>query len=89
MIALTSVVPDPPQRVINIAICISNFFQPVERAGSCITDTAEETADERTGQQKECRATGRTDGLIGTYDIWLCRQSFREMARDMGFRKYD
>ncbi len=54
-----------------------------------MTDTAEETADERTGQQKECRATGRKDGLIGKYDIWLCRQSFREMARDMGFRKYD
>ncbi|MFP8951590.1 30S ribosomal protein S14 [Natrialbaceae archaeon A-arb3/5] len=49
------------------------------------TDT--ETAD--TGQAHVCRDTGREQGLIGKYDIWLCRQSFREMARDMGFRKYD
>jgi len=43
----------------------------------------------RTGNQRVCRDTGREQGLIGKYDIWLCRQSFREMARDMGFRKYD
>ena len=42
-----------------------------------------------TGNQRVCRDTGREQGLIGKYDIWLCRQSFREMARDMGFRKYD
>lgn len=45
--------------------------------------------DGRTGNQRVCRDTGREQGLIGKYDIWLCRQSFREMARDMGFRKYD
>ncbi|XVH33344.1 30S ribosomal protein S14 (plasmid) [Haloferacaceae archaeon DSL9] len=44
---------------------------------------------ERTGNQRVCRDTGREQGLIGKYDIWLCRQSFRQMARDMGFRKYD
>ena len=44
---------------------------------------------ERTGNQHVCRDTGREQGLIGKYDIWLCRQSFRELARDMGFRKYD
>lgn len=44
---------------------------------------------QQTGQTRVCRDTGREQGLIGTYDIWLCRQSFREMARDMGFRKYD
>jgi len=27
-------------------------------------------------------------GLVGKYDINLCRQCFREIARDMGFRKY-
>ena len=43
----------------------------------------------RTGNQRVCRDTGREQGLIGKYDIWLCRQSFREMACDMGFRKYD
>ncbi len=45
--------------------------------------------DERTGQSHTCRMTGRTDGLIGKYDIHLCRQAFREVARDIGFRKYD
>ncbi len=43
----------------------------------------------RTGDHRVCRDTGREQGLIGKYDIWLCRQSFREMARDIGFRKYD
>ncbi|MFP9061518.1 30S ribosomal protein S14 [Natrialbaceae archaeon A-chndr2] len=43
----------------------------------------------QTGNQRVCRDTGREQGLVGKYDIWLCRQSFREMARDMGFRKYD
>lgn len=36
-----------------------------------------------------CRMTGREQGLIGTYDIWLCRQSFREVAPEMGFTKYE
>ncbi|GAB7017721.1 30S ribosomal protein S14 [Halostagnicola bangensis] len=49
----------------------------------------ERTDDAQTGQTQVCRATGREDGLVGKYDIWLCRQSFREMARDIGFRKYD
>ncbi|ELY97002.1 30S ribosomal protein S14 [Natrialba chahannaoensis JCM 10990] len=48
-----------------------------------------DTANGRTGNQRVCRDTGREQGLIGAYDIWLCRQSFREMARDIGFRKYD
>ena len=62
-------------------------------------DASIESADEsngdtnansdRTGNQRVCRDTGREQGLVGKYDIWLCRQSFRELARDMGFRKYD
>ncbi len=50
-----------------------------------MTDSAD---SKRTGQTRFCRDTGREQGLVGTYDIWLCRQSFREMAREMGFRKY-
>jgi len=42
----------------------------------------------KTGQQLECRRCGRKQGLVGKYDINLCRQCFREVARDMGFRKY-
>jgi len=33
--------------------------------------------------------TGREQGLVSKYDIWLCRQSFRELAPNMGFKKYD
>ena len=48
----------------------------------------DETDTKRTGQTRVCRDTGREQGLVGKYDIWLCRQSFREMAREIGFRKY-
>ena len=48
---------------------------------------AEET--EQTGQTHVCRVTGREQGLVGKYDIWLSRQAFRELAHDMGFRKYE
>jgi len=44
--------------------------------------------DSRTRMTEECWATGREQALIGKYDIWLCRQAFREHAREMGFRKY-
>ncbi|WP_323174639.1 30S ribosomal protein S14 [Natrialba sp. PRR66] len=36
-----------------------------------------------------CRITGREQGLVGKYDICLCRQSFRELTPKMGFTKYD
>ena len=42
----------------------------------------------RTGQEQSCRRCDRNQGLVGKYDINLCRQCFREFARDMGFRKY-
>ncbi len=47
-----------------------------------------EKSDARTRMSKECWATGREQGLVGKYDIWLCRQAFREHARAMGFKKY-
>ncbi|QLG63345.1 30S ribosomal protein S14 [Halorarum salinum] len=47
-----------------------------------------EHAEKRTGQRHECRRCERKQGLVGKYDINLCRQCFREVARDMGFRKY-
>ncbi len=43
---------------------------------------------ERTGQLESCQRCGREQGLVGKYDIWLCRQCFREISRGMGFRKY-
>ncbi|MDR5673299.1 Ribosomal protein S14 [Halalkaliarchaeum sp. AArc-CO] len=51
-------------------------------------DAAGEHATRRTGQRHECRRCGRKQGLVGKYDINLCRQCFREVARDMGFKKY-
>ncbi|GAA0671670.1 30S ribosomal protein S14 [Natronoarchaeum mannanilyticum] len=47
-----------------------------------------EHATKRTGQLEECQRCGRKQGLVGKYDIWLCRQCFREIARSMGFKKY-
>ncbi len=36
----------------------------------------------------QCRRCGRKQGLVRKYGIYLCRQCFREIARDMGFNKY-
>ena len=48
-----------------------------------------ETAEEgRTRDRHSCRRCDRNQGLVGKYDINLCRQCFREVARDMGFKKY-
>jgi small subunit ribosomal protein S14 len=51
-------------------------------------ETTGEQASKRTGQRHACQRCGREQGLVGKYDIWLCRQCFREVARQMGFRKY-
>jgi small subunit ribosomal protein S14 len=51
------------------------------------TETGEH-AGKRTAENHECRRCGRAQGLVGKYDVWLCRQCFREIARDMGFKKY-
>lgn len=56
------------------------------------TREAESAHDEQAAREetlRQCPDTGRKQGLVGTYDIWLCRQSFREKARDIGFKKYD
>ncbi|CAD6491368.1 MAG: 30S ribosomal protein S14 type Z [Candidatus Argoarchaeum ethanivorans] len=36
----------------------------------------------------QCRRCGRKQGLIRKYGLYLCRQCFREMAYEVGFRKY-
>ncbi|ESS08686.1 MAG: SSU ribosomal protein S14P [uncultured archaeon A07HN63] len=53
------------------------------------SDTSKTASQEPTGQTHVCRATGREQGLVGKYDIWLCRQAFREMAPAMGFEKHE
>jgi len=55
-----------------------------------MSETEEQTSGDNaeTGQQLSCRRCDRKQGLVGKYDINLCRQCFREVARDMGFKKY-
>ena len=35
-----------------------------------------------------CRRCGRRGGLIRKYDLCYCRQCFREVAKELGFKKY-
>lgn len=47
-----------------------------------------ETTGTKTAKQESCQRCNRKQGLVGKYNIWLCRQCFREIAREMGFKKY-
>ena len=38
---------------------------------------------------KRCRITGRIRGRISQYGLNLCRQTFRETATKLGFKKYN
>ncbi|WP_049906774.1 30S ribosomal protein S14 [Halorubrum tebenquichense] len=49
----------------------------------------EQSTEASNDDRHVCRMTGRKQGLVGKYDIWLCRQSFRELAPTIGFEKYD
>ncbi|MCL5675354.1 MAG: 30S ribosomal protein S14 [Candidatus Marsarchaeota archaeon] len=37
---------------------------------------------------RKCRVCGTSRGLIRSYDLFICRRCFREVARDVGFEKY-
>ena len=37
----------------------------------------------------KCKVTGRNRGVIRKYGLDICRQSFREMATSLGFKKYN
>ena len=37
---------------------------------------------------KKCERCGRFGAHIGSYGLNLCRQCFREIAEEMGFKKY-
>lgn len=37
---------------------------------------------------KKCERCGRFGAHIGSYGLNLCRQCFREIAREIGFEKY-
>jgi len=51
-------------------------------------DADEEEAQIGPDELRSCQRCGREQGLVGKYDIYLCRQCFREIARGMGFKKY-
>lgn len=38
---------------------------------------------------RRCRRCGRTGGIIMKYELRVCRQCFREVGKDLGFRKYE
>lgn len=37
---------------------------------------------------KKCERCGRFGAHVGQYNLNLCRQCFREIAEDIGFKKY-
>ena len=37
---------------------------------------------------KKCERCGRFGGHISSYGLNLCRQCFREVAKEIGFKKY-
>ena len=40
------------------------------------------------GVANDCSRCGRKRGLVRRYGLNLCRQCFREIGRDLGFKKY-
>jgi ribosomal protein S14 len=38
---------------------------------------------------RPCRRCGSYGSVIRRYDLDLCRQCFREIAEELGFRKYE
>jgi len=38
---------------------------------------------------KKCRLCGRNGAHISKYNLKLCRQCFRESAKQLGFKKYN
>jgi len=36
----------------------------------------------------KCRRCGNKWGVIRKYDLYICRQCFREISEEIGFEKY-
>ena len=47
------------------------------------------TPKERVGRAKRCIRCGRRGAHISKYGLHLCRQCFREVALELGFKKYE
>jgi small subunit ribosomal protein S14 len=37
---------------------------------------------------RKCKICGNARALIRAHKLYVCRRCFREVARDMGFKKY-
>ena len=37
---------------------------------------------------RKCRRCGRHGGIIRKYGLYYCRQCMREVAKELGFKKY-
>jgi small subunit ribosomal protein S14 len=37
---------------------------------------------------RQCQRCGQVTGLIRQYRLFVCRHCFREIGRDLGFKKY-
>ena len=47
-------------------------------------------ASGKKGEKRRCRRCGRVGrGVISKYGLMLCRQCFREIAPQLGWRKYE
>ncbi|MEL9998823.1 MAG: 30S ribosomal protein S14 [Thermoplasmata archaeon] len=40
------------------------------------------------GRKDGCERCGRKRGIVRKYGLHLCRQCFREVAPELGFKKY-
>jgi small subunit ribosomal protein S14 len=43
----------------------------------------------RTRSRARCSRCGATQGLIKKYGLGVCRRCFKEIAGELGFRKFD
>ena len=50
--------------------------------------TAEEEPAPGSGRKSGCQRCGRKRGIVRRYGMHLCRQCFREIAPELGFKKY-
>jgi small subunit ribosomal protein S14 len=53
-----------------------------------MAEEVEETPKKTFGRKVGCLRCGRRRGIVRRYHIRLCRQCFREIAPEIGFKKY-
>jgi small subunit ribosomal protein S14 len=57
--------------------------------GENVTPTVQPEKKKKTfGRKVGCQRCGRKRGIVRRYGIHLCRQCFRDIAPELGFKKY-